>query len=205
MVNPVPGAHFPRLLLLRAADTEGPRDSGNPGLSELGRERVRELRSTWEYADAIASSPLRRAVETASELAEGEPIEIHSALLPIDAERSKQGLSDGGWPGDGSRSPLFVTHASTIRAIVAGLTGEELPDGRPHVGELAVLTRDGSGAWRLGRSSSNPEPLRDTLERTGLLGDALPNGGASPPFVTRVNGMSQRWAAIPSSDQEEQE
>jgi broad specificity phosphatase PhoE len=68
-------------------------------------------------------------------------------------------------------SPLIVAHGEVIREIVRLLTRETLAPGRPLPAELVLMTRGPDGELRLGRRSSDPEPLRSALERTGLSGD----------------------------------
>ena len=67
-------------------------------------------------------------------------------------------------------SPLVVTHGDVIREIVSEWVGEPLPDGRPHPGEMVLASRVHGGKFRLGRRSSDPAPLRSSLEREGLSG-----------------------------------
>jgi len=74
-------------------------------------------------------------------------------------------------------SVLVVGHRDGIREIASALAGAALPAGRPAVAELALLTRDADGRWRLGRRSSDPPPLRSELERTGLSGGSDPWDG----------------------------
>jgi len=73
-------------------------------------------------------------------------------------------------------SPLVVSHAEVIREVAWRLAGARLPAGRPAPAEMLLLTRDASGAFRMGRASSDPDPLRSPLERAGLSDgeDALP-------------------------------
>ena len=68
-------------------------------------------------------------------------------------------------------SPLVVSHAEVIREIAWRLAGARLQHARPEPAEMLLLTRDAAGAFRLGRASSDPDPLRSPLERTGLSGD----------------------------------
>jgi len=65
-------------------------------------------------------------------------------------------------------SPLVVSHAEVIREIAWRLAGARLPAGRPAPAEMLLLTREASGVFRMGRASSDPEPLRSPLERGGL-------------------------------------
>ena len=68
-------------------------------------------------------------------------------------------------------SPLVVSHAEVIREVAWRLAGARLPRGRPRPAEMLLLTRAPSGAFRLGRASSDPDPLRSPLEREGLSSD----------------------------------
>jgi broad specificity phosphatase PhoE len=70
----------------------------------------------------------------------------------------------------GARSPLVVTHGEVIREIVEQLSGEVLSRELPAPSELLLLTRSQDARFRLGRSSSDPDPLRSPLERAGLSG-----------------------------------
>ncbi|HEU4427286.1 MAG TPA: histidine phosphatase family protein [Myxococcota bacterium] len=73
-------------------------------------------------------------------------------------------------------SPLVVSHAEVIREVAWRLAHVRLPLGRPDPAEMLLLTRAPSGAFRLGRASSDPDPLRSPLEREGLSSgeDPLP-------------------------------
>ncbi|MGH9209738.1 MAG: histidine phosphatase family protein [Acidimicrobiales bacterium] len=81
------------LLLIRHARphrAEGGNGPADPGLSELGRRQAQALAS-WlagEPLDAIYSSPLRRARETAAPLADllGLPVAVEPAIAEYDAE-----------------------------------------------------------------------------------------------------------------------
>jgi hypothetical protein len=64
---------------------------------------------------------------------------------------------------------LVVADGGVLRILAERLLERPLPEGRPHPGEMALLTRRESG-WHLGRRSSDPEPLRSPLERDGLSG-----------------------------------
>jgi 2,3-bisphosphoglycerate-dependent phosphoglycerate mutase len=72
---------------LRAESVDGPAD---PGLSELGRRQAEAL-ATWlvpEELDAIYTSPMRRAVETATPVGEalGLTVTADDALAEYDAD-----------------------------------------------------------------------------------------------------------------------
>lgn len=67
-------------------------------------------------------------------------------------------------------SLLLVSHRDVIRGLVEALGLDPLPAGRPWVGEMVLTTRDADGTWRLGRRTSDPESLRNPLEREGLSG-----------------------------------
>jgi broad specificity phosphatase PhoE len=206
-----------RLLLVRAgATSEGERGrlvgAADPPLSALGHAQIRELARHWEWADALVSSPARRAWESAAILARGAAVRVDSAFRPLDVGRWEgllpaeaadvdpiafedweAGLPTG-WPPRGedplafrarvadgvSRcirsgwvSPLIVCHGEVIREIARACADTVLPPGRPAHGELLLLTRT-NGRFRCGRASSDPEPLRSALERTGL--SAAPPG-----------------------------
>ena len=202
-----------RLVLVRAAHAAGPRERGDPPLSERGRDQMEALLRRWEWAERVVSSTLRRARESASILSRGLPVGLDPDLAPLDRGRLaglspeelrardpatfedwRSGREDLAFPGGDTRadfrarvgraleglrsgpwfSVLVVSHGETIRELVERLAGTPLPEGRPRIGELALVTRDADGRWRLGRRSSDPEPLRSPLERTGLLGSSDP-------------------------------
>ena len=201
-----------RLLLVRAGPTQIPREEMLLGalpteLSESGRRAVRELLRYWEFADAVVSSPLRRARETATLLAGHRPVALEPRLRPRDLgrwegrplaelrasrpdlyDRWQQGddvdLGDGESPErflarvtaalDGllagpHHSVLVISHRCVIRAIAARLVAP-LPPARPWPAEMVLLTRQSGERWGFGRRSSDPEPLRSPLERSGLSG-----------------------------------
>jgi broad specificity phosphatase PhoE len=176
-----------RIVLVRAGAAEGPArervDAIDAPLSDAGRSAIRERLRHWEWADAVVSSPLRRARQSAQILAREAPIGLLPELAarrrgdesPIDFEarvrRALVALARGR-----SISPLVVTHGSVIREIVAQLADAPIPDGRPHPAEMVLLTRTRGGKFRLGRRSSDPEPLRSPLERHGLSGSGSGDG-----------------------------
>lgn len=59
----------------------------------------------------------------------------------------------------GARQALLVLHKGVIRTLTEQLVGTPLPDGKPELGELLGLTRDGDGRWFVGRRSSDPPKL----------------------------------------------
>jgi broad specificity phosphatase PhoE len=71
----------------------------------------------------------------------------------------------------GDRSLLLVSHLEVIRAIARQL-GAPLPAARPWPAEMVLLTRREGGRFRLGRRTSDPEPLRTPFEWSGLSGSA---------------------------------
>jgi broad specificity phosphatase PhoE len=202
-----------RLVLVRAGAAAGPREIGDPPLSERGRAQIEALRRRWEWAERVVSSTRRRARESALLLSRGGPVELDPDLAPLDRGRFaglspedlraadpasfedwRRGREDFAFP-EGEPlgafrarvdralarlqagpwySVLVVAHRDTIRQIAEILAARSLPPERPRIGELALVTRGGDGRWHLGRRSSDPEPLRSPLERTGLLeGDDL--------------------------------
>jgi len=81
------GPRLCRLPMVRAGRTRIPRDevllgASPTGLSEAGRSEVKRLTQHWEWADAVVSSPLRRARETAALLAGNLPIALAPDLRP---------------------------------------------------------------------------------------------------------------------------
>jgi broad specificity phosphatase PhoE len=65
----------------------------------------------------------------------------------------------------GAKSALLVGHKGVIRTIGEQLLGEPLPDDEPQLAGAVGLTLDASGAWFLGRRSS--EPARATRASPG--------------------------------------
>src|SRR5262245_7088031 len=81
-----------RLSLVRAGATRVPREdvllgSLPTGLSEAGRREVKRLTHYWEYAEAVVSSPLLRARETAVLLAGHHAVTLDASLRPRDLGR----------------------------------------------------------------------------------------------------------------------
>lgn len=79
-----------RLVLLRHGETTGDsanrvHGSGDPDLAVAGREEMRlaASRLRWEAFDVIASSPLKRAWQSAWVVAEGRPVRILSEFREI--------------------------------------------------------------------------------------------------------------------------
>jgi len=70
--------------------------------------------------------------------------------------RVQNGLE--GLMGSGAGSVLVVVHKGVVRAIAETLLGSPLEDGRPELGGVVELYRDGD-AWKPGRVSSNPAGL----------------------------------------------
>jgi broad specificity phosphatase PhoE len=117
------------------------------------RERVAEMDpiafDDWEAASARAQPPGGEALENFQ-------IRVAEGIEQVFAT--------------GSLAPLVVTHGEVIREIVAQLSGEVLSRAQPAPSELVLLTRGEDGRFQLGRASSDPDPLRSALERTGASG-----------------------------------
>lgn len=212
-----------RVLLLRAGVTTDHLGdclvgTDDPPLSPLGRTQVAERRLQWEWADYVATSPFRRAFESASIFTSGARAAIYASLGPLNfgrwqgvprtsvAELDPIAFAD--WqaavptaqpPGGesmenfrtrvadcvqrlfrtGARSPLVVSHGEVIREIVEQLSGEVLSRQSPAPSELVLLTQAPGPRFRLGRASSDPDPLRSPLESTGLSALGIPSTGRS--------------------------
>lgn len=79
------GGEATRLYLVRHAQSEGNRGDyegpeGDPPLSEVGREQARRLahRLARQRIDALYSSPMRRALETAQAVGETTGLSVHT-------------------------------------------------------------------------------------------------------------------------------
>jgi broad specificity phosphatase PhoE len=76
-----------RLLLVRAGSTQGPREQGDPAISDAGRREIAALRRHWEWADHVVASPLRRARESARILCRDRAFDVDPRLRPIERGR----------------------------------------------------------------------------------------------------------------------
>lgn len=69
--------------------------------------------------------------------------------------RGLEGLEESG-----ARSALVVVHKGVVRTIAEQLVGSPLPEGEPQLGGCVGISRGADDVWRVGRRSSDPEPLR---------------------------------------------
>lgn len=58
-------------------------------------------------------------------------------------------------------SILLVVHKGVIRIIVDILTGQELAEGEPTLGQTILLTKEADVKWSLGSQSSNPDAIAE--------------------------------------------
>jgi hypothetical protein len=158
-----------KLLLLAVADRDaaGPTRAGDAALDCLWR--------VWEWIELVAASSAPAAIDVARRAR--RPILIESAFALPDALREpplRPALERDVMRGfarlaaSGADGALLVLEATPFAALWSALTGVPLPAGRPVAGDVGLVTRRADGSWRPGRSSSDPSPLRSTLERDGL-------------------------------------
>lgn len=126
-----------RLLVVRHAKAaQGEPDELRP-LTRKGREQARELglrlRADGFLPDAVVTSPLVRALETARGLALGEP-EIDDRLAPGATPEEVRELALA--HGD---TVVVVGHQPDCSLIVAALTGEPAPPFPPAGSALIEL------------------------------------------------------------------
>jgi len=141
-----------RLLLVRAGSTQGPRERGDPELSDAGRREIAALRRHWEWADRVVASPLRRARESASILCRGRRFDVEPRLRPIERGRYAglapeelraedpvlfedwaAGRDDAAFPHGETRREFRLRVRDALAALESG----------PHVSVLVALHRDG--------------------------------------------------------------
>lgn len=161
-----------RLLLVRAGETDPPRDDRLLGLDERplsaeGVARMRVLRQHWEWVEDVVTSPLRRARQSAQILARGHAVRLDDRLRAMDC---------GIWHGlsEGEIRALDETRYADWRAG----RDVEIPRGE----SLAVFHARVDAAL----SSLREAPQRSLLVVThqdvcrriveGLSGRALPDG-----------------------------
>jgi phosphohistidine phosphatase SixA len=113
-----------RLILVRHAKAEpGAPDAERP-LTQKGRERARELGELLaaRRPDAVVSSPLRRALETAAPIAEaaGLDVEVDDRLSPgATTEDVRAAVARRG------QTVVTVGHAPDCEEVFLDLTGRE--------------------------------------------------------------------------------
>jgi len=141
-----------RLLLVRAGGAAGPREDGDPALSDAGRREIAALRRHWEWADRVVASPLRRALESASVLCRDRAFDVDPRLRPIERGRYAglapeelraedpvvfeewvAGEDDAAFPHGETRREFRLR----VRAVLAELAS------RPEASVLVVAHRDG--------------------------------------------------------------
>lgn len=162
-----------KLLLVAIATT--PRDASEPERADGDAANVVAcLTRLWEWIDVIVAPPEQPALAAAGLLG---PVSIEPAFGSTQWLRERgvdQALAAHVRPGlerleaSAVDSALVFADPAIVRAIWSALCEVPLPPERPASGDLVLLTRRADGAWRPGRSSSNPPPLRDALERDGV-------------------------------------
>jgi len=147
------GGQATRLYLVRHAQSEGNTGedltTGDPDLTEIGREQARRLaeRLRGHKIDAIYSSPLRRAQETALYIADATGLDVlpkadlrevelgredlDIRILPPEqqAQLARRIVSEGTWdafPGSEGSANARRRVAAVIGEIVAGHPGERV-------------------------------------------------------------------------------
>lgn len=121
-----PAAAMPDLVILVRHAERANAPAGDPGLTPAGEQRARDLAQALAglRVNAIVTTPLRRARDTAAPLAQAagiEPVVVEArgaAHVPavVDAVRAQTGVV------------LVVGHSNTVPGIVAGLGGPKLAD-----------------------------------------------------------------------------
>ena len=141
-----------RLLLVRAGSTQGPREQGDPALSDAGSREIAALRRHWEWADHVVASPLRRARESASILCRGRAFDVDPRLRPVERGRYAglapeelraedpvafeewvAGSDDAGFPHGETRREFRLRVRDALAALAS----------RPEASVLVVAHRDG--------------------------------------------------------------
>jgi phosphohistidine phosphatase len=114
-----------RVILVRHAKAEQGYPDGLRPLTAAGREKAEELgrRLARESLDAVVSSPLVRAVETATPIAEAAALElaIDERLSPGATADDLRAVVEG--RGD---TVVVVGHQPDCSEIVLALTGDEV-------------------------------------------------------------------------------
>ena len=114
-----------RLLIVRHAEAEPGSPDALRALTPTGREQARELgrrlRANGIEADAVVSSPLLRARETATELGLGEPV-VDERLAPGASPDDLRGAADGR-----GETVVVVGHQPDCGRAAAALRGGAEP------------------------------------------------------------------------------
>jgi hypothetical protein len=168
-MHPVPTRSLRKLLLLAVPDGTGERPPATvePSLDCLFR--------VWEWIELVAASSAPAAIEVARRAR--RPILIEPDLALPDSlrdaalhrareQRAARGLAH--LEASGADCVLLVLEAAMFAALWSALTEVPLPADRPRTGDVGLLTRRADGRWLPGRNSSDPPPLRSTLERDGI-------------------------------------
>jgi hypothetical protein len=178
------GAFGPRSDEIAAPGEAGPRLGAGPLRKLLllclagGRERptpqeaeqmTHRLAHQWEWIGCAAASPERLPLAAARALP--GPVVIDPRFGAASLERSDgderllealTAISEAGW-----RGVLLLCGAHGFEATWRLLLGEPTP-APPRGGTVGLLTRRHGARWVRGRCSSDPPPLRSSLEREGL-------------------------------------
>jgi broad specificity phosphatase PhoE len=165
-----------RLVLLRHGETTGDsgsryHGSGDLDLSPSGREQMRLVagKLRWEGFDVVASSPLRRAWQSAWILAEGRPVRLVNGFREIHFGR---------WEGL-TREEIKASDPILFEDWDTGAPGFEYPGGEPRA---EFRARVESGLGELARSPGHAAlvvahkgVIRTVCEI--LTGEKPPGGG----------------------------
>ncbi len=203
-------AHEPtRLILLRHGQTPASvgrlySGRGNPSLTDLGREQAAEAAGLLRLTpiDAILSSPLDRARQTAAAVAEGRElaVEIEDALIETDfgaweglsfgAARERDPELHGRWLGDTSIAPPGGESFNEVHARVAALLERVVAD---HAGRTVLLVSHVTPIKTALRIALDVGPqllYRLHLDLASIsIADFYPDGGASVRQVNRTAGL----------------
>lgn len=203
-------AHEPtRLILLRHGQTPASvgrlySGRGNPSLTDLGREQAAQaaelLRET--RIDAILSSPLDRARQTAAAVAKGRglAVEVEDALIETDfgaweglsfgEARERDPELHGRWLGDTSVAPPGGESFDEVHARVAALLERVVAE---HAGRTVLLVSHVTPIKTALRIALDVGPqllYRLHLDLASIsIADFYPDGGASVRQVNRTAGL----------------
>ncbi|MFI5318308.1 MAG: histidine phosphatase family protein, partial [Myxococcota bacterium] len=188
-----------RLLLLRAGETAAHAagrlvGTEDPGLTAFGRAQIEERRHQWEWADYVATSPFRRARESAAIFTGGAQAAVEASFGPLDFGR---------WQGvpldkNAERDPIAFADWRAGRPTAQPPGGESLDNFRTRVAEGIERL------FRAGRSAPlvvcHGEVIREIVEQ--LTGEVLSRESPAPSeLVLLTLGPDGRFRlGRPSSD-----
>ncbi|RIL04748.1 MAG: hypothetical protein DCC71_12930 [Proteobacteria bacterium] len=188
-----------KLLLFSTGEPDAPTSAQSIGAMSC-------LAHVWEWIELIASSPAPSALEAARSLRRAVLIDARFATPPalrtpamraalVEHARSGVAVLDA----TGADAVLLVTDAPYFRAAWEALGAPSLPAEAPEAGAVALLTRRADGSWRAGRQSSDPPPLRSTLENGEVVDPCEltrePLRHVAPLQLARLAGEHRREVA----------